>query len=300
MLYTDFFLFILAFMLSYILFTPTMLIAWSIGAIDLPGKRKIHRYPTARLGGLSMILPFCLLILPLSASIEYKLPLILGSVIIFFIGSIDDISPISPIAKLTGQACAASVYVLSTELIGGSKPMISHIFEFIWIIFICNAINLSDGLDGLAGSLTASALLCLSVSALFLGSHDAISVTLLLLFAVLGFLPHNISPAKIFMGDCGSLFLGFVLGVISSHLISESKNIPFAIGTMIILFVPLSDTVYSFLRRLVRGKNPLKADRGHFHHRLLDLGFSSECAALSLICASLFFGLVGILVCAVA
>ncbi len=299
MLYTDFFLFIFAFIFSYILFSPTMLLAWSIGAVDLPGKRKIHRRPTARLGGLSIFLPFCLLILPLSASIGYKLPLLLGSAVIFSTGFRDDVSPLSPFAKLTGQACAASVYILSSEFINGGEIPIIRIFEFIWIIFVCNSINLSDGLDGLAGSLTASALLCLSVSAFFIGYYDALSVAILLLFSVLGFLPRNIAPAKIFMGDCGSLFLGFALGVISSRLIAESGNILFAIGTILILRIPLSDTVYSFLRRLIRGKNPLKADRGHFHHRLLDLGFSPECAALAIICISLFFGLAGIFICAV-
>lgn len=296
MLYTDFFLFISASVLSYILFYPTILLAWSVGAIDYPSKRKIHRSPTARLGGLCIFIPFSLFILFTSAQIEEKIPLLFGSITIFFVGALDDIVTLSPPAKLSGQICASAVYILSCELTGADVPPISSLLRAAWIIFICNAINLSDGLDGLAASLVASALLCLSVIALILGVYESVPIALLLLFSVLGFLPHNLSRAKIFMGDCGSLFLGSALGVISSQIMEDSSSMLGSVAPILTLCIPLSDTIHSLLRRLANGKSPLKADRGHFHHRLLDLGFSGECAALALICASLFFGLIGIFI----
>ena len=184
-------------------------------------------------------------------------------------------------------------------------PYLKNIFINLCIFYIpfgmlviagaSNAVNLTDGLDGLAGGVCASQSLCLAVLSLILGNKDAFLCSLLLLGVILGFLPHNFPRAKIFMGDCGSLFLGFVLACISGRLFSDNPSILCAISILLIFRVPSYDTIFSFTRRILKGRNPFYADRGHFHHRLIALGFSKECTTLALVTLSLAFGLLGII-----
>ena len=164
------------------------------------------------------------------------------------------------------------------------------------MMFLSNAINLCDGLDGLAGGLCASESLCLGALALIFGNGDVFICALALLGAIAGFLPRNFPRARIFMGDCGALFLGFTLGALSSRLVFESGSILCLIATPLTFRIPTYDTNLSIVRRLIKGKNPFRADKGHFHHKLLRWGFSKECATLALVTASLFFGLVGIII----
>lgn len=286
---------IVAFLLSFILFKPSLAISKSSGAIDYPNTRKMHSKPMARAGGFSFFVAFSLLLLVSPVDLSFKIPLSLGSILIFITGFLDDTINLSPFMKLSGQFLALSVYQFSRELLGKETPIFQSILISIWLIFITNATNIIDGLDGLAGGVSASQLICLAVISLFFRNQDVLICTLLLLGAILGFLPRNFPRAKIFMGDCGALFLGFVLGCISSELFIDNPNLICAISILLIFRVSLYDAVFSFIRRALKGKNPFRADKEHFHHKLVKLGFTKECTTLALVTLSLTFGLLAVL-----
>ena len=287
---------IVAFLLSFIMFRPSLALSNRVGAIDFPSERKIHSQPMARAGGFSFFVSFsvCLLVSPTDPLL--KSPLILGSGIVFLVGFLDDTVNLSPFIKLSGQFLALAVYHFSSELIGNEIPTFSAILISIWVIFITNAVNIIDGLDGLAGGVCCSQALCLVAISLIWGNKSILLCSLILLAAIMGFLPHNFPRAKIFMGDCGALFLGFALAIFSSKLIIDSKSIFCLLAILLIFCVPSYDTIFSFTRRIIKGKNPFRADRGHLHHRLLSCGFSKECATLMLVTISLLFGLLGIII----
>jgi UDP-GlcNAc:undecaprenyl-phosphate GlcNAc-1-phosphate transferase len=174
-----------------------------------------------------------------------------------------------------------------------TSPFYFFITAF-WIVFLTNAINLCDGLDGLASSISSEQALCLTILALIFKNYDVFLCSLLLFASALGFLPRNFPKAKIFMGDCGALFLGFTLACLSSKLVLESQSIACMISTLLIFRIPILDTTQSFLRRLIARKNPFSADKGHFHHQLIKSGFTKECTTLLLLTLSLLFGFIGV------
>lgn len=279
-------------LLSFVMFFPALALSERIGAIDIPSQRKIHETPTSRCGGLAFFTSFSVLlaISPVEASL--KIPLVLSGAIMFLVGLFDDARSLTPFQKLAGEFLAVGCYIL----LSGGKPLAQSVLTFVWMMFLSNAINLCDGLDGLAGGLCATESLCLGALALIFGNGDVFICALALLGAIAGFLPRNFPRARIFMGDCGALFLGFTLGALSSRLVFESGSILCLIATLLTFRIPTYDTNLSIVRRLIKGKNPFRADKGHFHHRLLRWGFSKECATLALVTASLFFGLVGIII----
>ncbi len=284
-----------AFILSFSLFEPSIRLASALGAIDVPSQRKIHAAPTARLGGITFFSSFFVFLAVSPIDIELKLPLMLGGGTVFLVGLLDDSLSLSPFAKLCGQFIAVSIFVFSGGL--GSVPTpILGIAALIWIVFIINATNLSDGLDGLAGGITASQALCLAAVALISNNINVLCCSLLLAASILGFLPRNAPRAKMFMGDCGSLYLGFVLSALALNLALSQRSALGVVGIFFIFRVPSADTVQSIFRRLLKRRNPFSADRGHFHHKLLDLGFTRECAALALITVSLLFGFIGVVI----
>lgn len=280
-----------AFLLSLLLFSPSLAFSNITGALDVPNERKMHASTIARGGGLSFFVTFTVLMLLLPIDTNFKIALTIGGFTTFLIGLWDDIINLSPFQKLAGQSAGALAYILLNENTG----FVQSILTFCWIVFIGNAINLCDGLNGLAGGIGSSQVLCIVTLALILDNSSVLLCSLLLLGAILGFLPRNFPQAKIFMGDCGALFLGFTLGALSSELIIESPSLTLAISIYLIFRMPIADTIYSFFRRIINGKNPFTADKGHFHHRLIDWDFSKECATLALISASLLFGLAGII-----
>lgn len=289
-------LFYASFLLSYLLFSPALLLSHTFGAIDYPSKRKIHSKPTARGGGFALFTSFTVFLIVIPVSIWLKIPLALSITTIFLIGFFDDAIDLSPLTKLSGQLFALSIYHFMTESLGYELSTLQAILSTVWIVFITNATNLLDGLNGLSGGVCASEALCLTVISLFFRNDDILICSLLLLGAILGFLPRNFPRAKIFMGDCGALFLGFTLGALSSRLVIESGSVICLLAILLVFRVPIYDTNLSIIRRLIKRKNPFKADKGHFHHLLLKHGFTEECASLALITASLFFGFVGIII----
>ena len=290
MFFIYFLLFICAFLLSFALFVPSVRLSASLGAIDMPGQRKTHTLPTPRAGGFSFFISFELLLLASDLPIGTKIPLAISSCTVWLVGLLDDALELSPIRKLTGQLLAASVYIFMSD----ARSVLSGMLTLLWIVYLTNAINLCDGLNGLAGGLCASQTVCLGALAAIFNNYAVALCCIILLGSILGFLPNNFPRARIFMGDCGALFLGFTMGALSSKLVFESKSPLCLIACLLIFRIPTYDTNFSIIRRLIRGKNPFKADKGHFHHRLLAVGFTKECATLALVTASLFFGLLGI------
>lgn len=280
------------FSLSYVLFFPSLALSYKVGALDYPSARKIHTLPTARGGGFAFFVTFLALLLISPVDMELKIPLALGSTAIFLVGFFDDTVGLTPFQKLAGQFLAAAVYIFAS----GEKTIVEGVLTLLWILFLSNAINLTDGLNGLAGGIAASESLCLGALAVIFGNFNVFLCAIFILGAILGFLPRNFPHAKIFMGDCGALFIGFTLAALSSTLVFDSRSIICLISSLLIFRVPTYDTNFSIIRRVIKGKNPFKADKGHFHHRLLRWGFTKECATLALVTVSLFFGLLGIII----
>jgi UDP-GlcNAc:undecaprenyl-phosphate/decaprenyl-phosphate GlcNAc-1-phosphate transferase len=287
--------------IAAILLTPIVKrLAFKIGATDKPNTRKVHQKIMPRLGGLAIFLSFLIGILILQPHYEFHWEIILGSVIIILTGIVDDIKEISPKLKLTGQILAAFIVVvlgdLNVEFInlpfGGqiNFGFFSIPLTMIWIIGITNAINLIDGLDGLAGGVSTIALLTIAGMAAVMGNPYVTMVALIAAVSTLGFLIFNFYPAKIFMGDTGALFLGYLIGVLS---LLGFKGVTFIslIIPIIILGVPISDTFFAIIRRLVN-KQPLSApDKSHLHHCLLKSGFSHRQTVILIYLMAAIFGL---------
>ena len=266
-----------AFALSPFLFPLSRL----VGAIDIPtDSRRMHRKPVSRIGGIAVLVGF----LTLAPLFNNSAALLSGALVIVSIGIVDDIYRIDAYRKLTFQVIAAAISVAFGVRAPIDNEILSVLFAFLWLIILPNAFNLIDGLDGLcARSAIFSALALFALG----GSLPALALA----GALLGFLPFNLRPAKMFLGDTGSLFVGFTLGVISLEALSKI-NLSF----FLIFFLPLADTAYAFLRRTLKGKNPFSPDREHFHHKLIDRGFSHKEASLLLSLVSLAFCSVAIIV----
>jgi UDP-GlcNAc:undecaprenyl-phosphate GlcNAc-1-phosphate transferase len=298
--------------LAAILLTPIIKkLAFLIGATDKPNQRKVHQKIMPRLGGLAIYISFLIGVLIIQPSDNYlihvlnldggiHLPILLGSLIIILTGAFDDVKEISPRVKLLGQVAAALVVVVVGDIrvefinlpFGGELDFgyLSIPITMFWIIGITNAINLIDGLDGLAAGVSTIALFSIAAMAYTFGNPYVMIMALLLAVSSLGFLVYNFHPAKIFMGDTGALFLGFMISVLS---LLGFKGVTFVslIIPVIILGVPISDTLFAIVRRLVN-KQPLSApDKSHLHHCLLKLGYTHRQTVLLIYAMSAVFGL---------
>lgn len=303
---------VLCFFASIFLTPVVKKLAFKIGATDKPNQRKVHLKIMPRLGGLAIYISFILglaiiqpnpkFLLPITnPSLYLNLAIFLGSLIIIITGAIDDAKEISPKVKLTGQILASFVVVFLGDIrvefinlpFGGGQldfGMLSIPITMIWIVGITNAINLIDGLDGLAAGVSTIALLTIAGMAYVMGNPYVVIIALIAAVSTLGFLLYNFHPAKIFMGDTGALFLGFLISVLS---LLGFKNVTFIslIIPVIILGVPISDTFFAIIRRLVN-KQPLSApDKSHLHHCLLRAGYSHRQTVLLIYAMSAIFGL---------
>ena len=278
------FLAMVAAFIASILLTPLVIkLAFRIGAVDRPNYRKVHASIMPRIGGLAIFGAFLIGYLILRPEDEHATGILIGALIIIIVGFLDDMLEITAKAKLAGQLAAAIVVVtwggLQIEFI--NLPFLGQ-FDFgylsipitiLWIIGITNAINLIDGLDGLAAGVSTIALISISVMAMIMGNIFVIATAAILAASSLGFLFFNFHPAKIFMGDTGSLFLGFMISVLA---LLGFKNVAVVslIIPIIMLGVPISDTFFAIVRR-IRMKQPISApDKSHLHHCLLRTGFS--------------------------
>lgn len=294
-----YFTLVICFIASVIITPLVKKAAIKIGALDQPNNRKVHTKLMPRLGGLAIYISFIIGLLVLQPQNELTLPIVIGSFLIILTGALDDLLQITPKAKLTGQIAAALVVVLAGIQLQHINLPLGGTLEFgifsipltiLWIVGITNAINLIDGLDGLAAGVSSIALITITGMAFFMGNIFVASLSLIVLGSTLGFLIYNFYPAKIFMGDTGSLFLGYIISVLA---LLGFKNITMIslVVPIIILGVPISDTIFAIIRRIVN-KQPLsEADKSHLHHCLLRLGYSHRQTVLIIYGIAAFFAI---------
>ncbi|AKP45815.1 MULTISPECIES: glycosyltransferase family 4 protein [Bacillus] len=296
--------FVLCFIASLLLTPLAKKLAIAIGAVDKPNYRKVHQKIMPRMGGLAIFLSFLIGLLVLRPQDPYNWPIIIGSFIIVLTGLLDDKFELSPKLKLAGQLLAAIVVVViggvHVEFInlpfGGQLEfgLLSVPLTILWIVGVTNAINLIDGLDGLAAGVSSIALITISFMAFLKGDAYVMSIALILLGSTLGFLIYNFHPAKIFMGDTGALFLGYMMSVVSLLGFKNVTVLSFVIP-VIILGVPISDTFFAIIRRFIH-KKPLSApDKSHLHHCLLRMGYTHKQTVLIIYAISAMFGLAAII-----
>ncbi|RAK19908.1 UDP-GlcNAc:undecaprenyl-phosphate GlcNAc-1-phosphate transferase [Anoxybacillus vitaminiphilus] len=295
---------LLCFVLS-VIFTPFVKkLAFAIGATDRPNQRKVHQKIMPRLGGLAIYLSFIIGYFVLRPENENSFFILLGSLIIIAVGVLDDVYELPAKVKFLGQLAAAFIVVVLAGVqvtfinlpFGGQLEFgfLSIPISILWIVGITNAINLIDGLDGLAAGVSSIALITISGMALSKGDMFVASLGLIILGSTLGFLIYNFHPAKIFMGDTGALFLGYMISVLS---LLGFKNVTFIsfIVPVLILGVPISDTFFAIIRRIAK-KQPLSApDKSHLHHCLLRLGYSHRQTVLIIYGMSAAFGLIAVI-----
>ncbi len=301
----------LAFLFSVLLafaLTPAIrVLAFKIGAVDVPkDARRMHKEPIPLIGGLGIFVSFCVSTLLFLEEIDIKiLGMLLGMLVIVVLGIIDDTHELSAIKKLIGQIVAALFPVLTGTridfiMIAGETVIfpdwLSIFLTILWIVGITNAINLIDGLDGLACGVSVISSFCLVLAAIISSSQSNIALlSLLLAGACLGFLPFNLHPAKMFMGDTGALTLGYALANISVLGVFKFNALVSFLVPFLILGLPASDTISSIVRRLIRRKSPFAPDRGHLHHKLIDMGFSQRASVLILYAISALLGICAVM-----
>ena len=304
---TSLFAFILALAISFACTPAVRMLAIKIKAVDVPkDNRRMHKVPIPRMGGLAIFAGFLVSVLffvPLGT--EFR-SILIGALILVVLGIIDDIMALKPKTKFAGQIIAALIPALSGVSIHGivnpfvpgqysTLGIFSIPLTVIWIVGITNAVNFIDGLDGLACGVSAIATVTMFIIAVLFGEIYIALMMAALAGACLGFLPYNMNPAKIFMGDTGSMFLGYILATVSIQgLFKFYAVISFAVP-FILLGLPIFDTGFAIVRRLLKGQSPLQADRGHVHHRLIDLGFDQKQSVAILYAFSALMGLTAVI-----
>lgn len=292
-----------------VLITPLVRqLAFIIGATDKPQKRRVNTKEMPTIGGLAIYLSFFIGLFFFQPITHVELfPIFIGATIIVITGIIDDIKEISPKMKLLGIIIAALVVIYFGDIRMGqiTLPLIGEMnlgifslpLTLIWILAITNAINLIDGLDGLATGVSLIALTTMGIIGYFFVGADNIFVTILvfsLISAALGFLPYNFYPAKIFLGDTGALFLGFMISILSLFNLKNVTMISLIIP-IVILGIPITDTIYAILRRYLNKLPISSADKNHMHHRLMSIGFTHRQTVLAIYFLAVIFSLIALL-----
>lgn len=276
----------LALIISLVLVPIVRKQAIASGYYDAPGERKIHKYPIPRLGGIAIWLGFMLalgilVLLNWHRELNSALPgILIGGTLIFCLGLLDDLRNLSPYLKLAVQFIAAlTAFALGVQInnldLPGAQLLVLNALSLpvtvIWVVGLMNAMNFIDGIDGLAAGVTTLSALTLTVVAMFTNQPSSALLAALLAGSSLGFLVYNFHPAKIFMGDSGALFCGFVLACIAVTGVLKTKVVVMLLP-IFVLSVPILDITYSVFRRLLQGKNPFLPDASHIHHQFLKAG----------------------------
>ena len=286
-------------------------IAHKLGVIDRPkDARRVHKKPIPRFGGMSIFLgSMAAMLIPAGMNDRIRIAMI-GGLLMYLLGIADDIKNLKPAFKFLGQFLIASaVYALGIRItfisnyFGASvtdshanvilSAGVAYFITVLWIVGITNAVNLMDGLDGLAAGSVAIMSLCLAYVAYIHGVRLGSMPVCIALVAVaggcIGFLPYNFSPAKTFMGDGGALYLGYMIAVLSVISPLKRATVVGALIPMLTLAVPIFDTAFAMLRRMLRHESIMKADKGHLHHHLMAAGFGQRRSVL------IMYGIVGIM-----
>ena len=306
---------IFAFIVSFAFtFATTPLVrrfAFKIGAIDIPkDNRRMHKKPTPRIGGLAIIFGFTVATLCFAQPSRQLYGTLAGAAIIAVMGVIDDCKNLPAKLKFVIQIIAALVVVFAGDIkidvftnpnFLSDNPYwvlpewLSVTLTVIWIVFITNAVNFIDGLDGLAAGVSAIMSISLVFISIRVGEYSIAILGIALMGSCFGFLPFNFNPAKIFMGDTGSTFLGFMLATLSIQGVFKSYAVISFAVPLLILGLPLFDALFALIRRILRGQSPMTADRGHLHHRLVDMGFSQKQTVFILYAISGVLGITAVL-----
>ncbi len=304
--------FIVSFVFSFASTPLVKKLAFKIGAIDVPKDgRRMHKEPIPRLGGLAIIFGFVVAILCFNTGFNKQLiSTLVGAAIIVVMGVIDDCKNLDAKLKFAIQIVAALIViyfgdirinvftnpnVFSDNLYWVLPGWLSVAVTVIWIVFITNAVNFIDGLDGLAAGVSAIMSVSLVFISVRLGEYTIGLIGIALMGGCFGFLPFNFNPAKIFMGDTGSTFLGFMLATVSIQGVFKSYAVITFAVPLLILGLPLFDAMFAMLRRILTGHSPMMADRGHLHHRLIDMGFSQKQTVFILYAISGVLGITAVL-----
>lgn len=313
--------FAIAFIVAFSATPIARKLAFKFGAIDVPGEeRKIHKRPVALMGGLAIIAGFVVSILfevvgdwigvpgLIETNMQFK-GMFAGLLIILVMGILDDIFTLNAKIKFIFQLAAAIIVVATGTVIQGiTNPFIKETIQLssyiaypltlIWIVGVTNAINLMDGLDGLAAGVSTISSLSLFIVAIMIGepivATSVAVMTAALAGSTLGFLPYNFNPAKIFMGETGAASLGFILGVLSIQGFLKAYAAIAVAVPLLVLGLPIFDTLFAVIRRVVNRKCIYKADKGHLHHRLINMGLSEKQSVFVLYTVSAVLGLCAI------
>lgn len=296
--------FVLPFVISLCLVPVCKKIGFALGIYALENARTVHHGKIVRMGGVAIYIAFLVSLALLWKADDSLNGILIGSLVVFIGALLDDIYDLPPKVKLlfqvSGTIIAMAVgniyltdfHILSFDI---SNSIITKIISFFWIVGITNAINLIDGLDGLSSGITSIVTLTIGLLGFFMGRRDICILALCLSGSILGFLPYNFHPASIFVGDCGAQFMGFTVACMS--LLGFKTTALITLGLpILVLFIPISDTLIAIIRRKLKGQRIMEADKGHLHHILmikLKLGHKRTVVILYIVC--LLFALSAIL-----
>ena len=280
----------------------------NVDAIDVPNERRINDHPIPRMGGLAIFLG-CVISILLFAELTGQLRgILIGATIIVSVGIVDDVRPLGAGIKLILQIVSALAAVMNgvvIQAIANPLPFGGEYWDFgiwaipitvMWIVAVTNSVNLIDGLDGLADGVSTIGALTMLIITLLMGDLKIAVIIAALVGACVGFIPFNMNPAKIFMGDTGSTFLGFTLATLSVLGLFKLYAVISFVVPFIILGFPIFDTCSAFTRRILKGQNPMTADRSHTHHKLIDMGMSQKQAVATLYMVSTVLGLCAVMI----
>ncbi len=276
-----------------------------VGAMDIPNSRKVHTVPIPRMGGLAIFGAFLIGYMLFARSSMQMLSILIGGFLIIIIGIFDDIKPVPAKIKFCFQLIAACIVTFYGDIVLSHVDMLginidfpspfNYLITIIFIVGITNSINLIDGLDGLASGVSSIYFATIAIIAFILNKMQGLDtiLSLIMLGSTLGFLVHNFHPAKIFMGDTGSLFLGFTISVIAL-LGFKATTLTSLIIPIVILAIPIFDTALAILRRLLKGEKITAPDKDHFHHQLLKMKFGVRSTVLIIYAINILFAAVSV------
>ena len=294
--------FVIALIVTYICTPLVRTLAVKIGAIDAPDARKVHQVSIPRLGGLAIYIGYMVSLLYSVKDISSVKGWLIGSVILVAVGIWDDVKQIGPKTKLLGQIVAALMLPIFDNAIhfisiGDHMLYLEYLsipLTVFWIVGFTNIVNLIDGLDGLAAGISLIACIAICIVTLQMGQVDLACITLALAGAACGFLRYNFNPAKIFMGDTGSMLLGYTMAAISVMGSVKTAATVGLVVPVIVLGLPILDTLFAIVRRRINGRPVFQPDKGHLHHRLLAMGLTQKQAVLLMYAITAVLGCVSI------
>lgn len=296
---------VVSFIMSFIATPIVKFLAERFKVLDVPNDdRRMHKKPMPLMGGLAMFYGFIISIavfVPMTRSLA---GLFIGATIIVVLGIIDDKKNLHPVPKLIFQIIAAIVAVyfghsikfFSNPFGDSTIPFVlsspwAEIISVCWIVGLTNAVNFIDGLDGLAAGVSSIASLSILFISIIMGNAAVTPIAAALVGCCVGFLPFNSNPAKIFMGDTGSTFLGYTLALVSMQGLFKGYAVISFVLPILVLGLPLFDTLFAIVRRIANGQSPMKADHSHLHHRLIALGFNQKQAVAIMYSISSILGI---------